>query len=78
MSGVIYLFIYSGEKKSANAILRAREDLEGGVIAWGTHNSAPGHAQSLFFQKHQSIFLNLLTNGMNVVPARKKIKIWSR
>ena len=42
------------------------------MIAWATYNSAPGHAQSLFFQKHQSIFWNLLTNGMNVVPARKK------
>ena len=41
-------FFFSGEKKSANAILKASE--EGLVIAWGTHNSAPGHTQSLFFQ----------------------------
>ena len=41
-------FFFSGEKKSGNAIIRASE--EGLVIAWGTHNSAPGHAQSLFFQ----------------------------
>ena len=44
----VFLFFFSGEKKSANAILKASE--EGLVIAWGTHNSAPGHAQSLFFQ----------------------------
>ena len=31
-------FFFSGEKKSANAILRASE--EGRVIAWGTHNPA--------------------------------------
>lgn len=43
-----FSFFFSGEKKSAKAILRASE--EGRVTAWGTHNSAPGHAQSLFFQ----------------------------
>ena len=43
-----FFFFFSGEKKSGNAIIRASE--EGLVIAWGTHNSAPGHAQSLFFQ----------------------------
>ena len=43
-----FFFFFSGEKKSANAILKASE--EGLVIAWGTHNSAPGHTQSLFFQ----------------------------
>ena len=47
-SDVFFFFFFSGEKKSANAILKASE--EGLVIAWGTHNSAPGHAQSLFFQ----------------------------
>ena len=49
-SGVFFFFVFcfSGEKKSANAILKASE--EGLVIAWGTHNSAPGHTQSLFFQ----------------------------
>ena len=44
----VFFFFFSGEKKSGNAIIRASE--EGLVIAWGTHNSAPGHAQSLFFQ----------------------------
>lgn len=41
-------YFFSGEKMSANAILRARE--EGRVIALGgTYTSAPGHAQSLFW-----------------------------
>ena len=47
-NGVNCVFFFSGEKKSANAILKASE--EGLVNAWGTPNSAPGHAQSLFFQ----------------------------
>ena len=48
------LLFFSREKNSANAILRARE--EGRVIAWGTHNSASSHSQSLFFNSISLFF----------------------